>query len=171
MQRLQLDFLRPGGAPWPIGPLLLTFGILAALLTGWKFEQLSSEQVRLQAQIGDTQRLLRREMPRVYTDSKQLAEQVARANLVLAALTVPWDAMFAELERVADPNVALLAIQPEDSGKHVQLSGEARQFEDVMAYVKRLDATAGFSNVFLSRHEARKEGGTSFTLGADWTGQ
>ncbi|HKO89417.1 MAG TPA: PilN domain-containing protein [Burkholderiales bacterium] len=171
MQRLQLDFLRPGGAPWPIGPLLLVFGLLAATLTGWKFAALSAEQVRLQAQIGDTQRLLRREMPRVYTDSKQLADQVARANLVLAALTVPWDAMFTELERVADQNVALLAIQPEGSGKHVQLSGEARHFEDVMAYVKRLEQSVGFSNVFLSRHEAQEEGGISFTLGADWTGQ
>ena len=171
MRRLRLDFLYPAGAPWPVGAMLLGFGLLAALLTGWKFEQLSSAQVQLQAQIGDTQRLLRREMPRVHTDNTQLAEQVARANLILSALTVPWDAMFSELEGVANENVALLAIQPDGGGKHVQLSGEARRFEDLMAYVKRLEQSVGFANVFLSRHEVRREGGIIFTLGADWIGQ
>ena len=43
MQYLQLDFLHPEGVRVPIGRILLAFGILAALLMAWKFNQLASE--------------------------------------------------------------------------------------------------------------------------------
>jgi Tfp pilus assembly protein PilN len=171
VERLQLDFLHPDGGRFPVGKLLLVFGVLAALMMAWKFNALANEQVQLQAQITNTERLLRRELPQVHTDDKQLSEQVARANIVLAALNLPWDAMFAELESVAEENVALLSIQPDAAGKHIRLAGEARRYEDVLAYVKRLERTVGFANVFLLGHEGRDEGGVSFNLGADWAGQ
>lgn len=171
MQRLQLDFLNPQGGRFPVGKVLLGFGILAALLMAWKFNVLANEQVQLQAQISNTERLLRRELPQVHTDDKALSEQVARANIVLAALNLPWDAMFGELESIAEDNVALLSIQPDAVGKHIRLAGEARRYEDVLAYVKKLEKTVGFANVYLLGHEARDDGGISFNLSADWAGQ
>lgn len=171
MQRLRLDFLNPAGAPLPLGMILLTLGVLSAGIGAWQFQRLNTEQAALTAQIDDTQRLMRRELPRVHGSDAQLADEMARANVVLAALNMPWDALFSELESVANENVALLAIQPEAEGKRVRLSGEARRFEDVLAYVGRLEQTPGFARVFLLTHALREEGGVNFTIGADWTGR
>ena len=172
MQRLELDFLHPGGQWYTPGTILLALGLLAAVLTGWKFQNLASEQATLQASIGDTNRLLRREAPRVQSNDKQLNDQVARANLVLSALNLPWDAMFRELESASTENIALLAIQPESAGRHVRLAGEARRYEELLAYVTRLEQTQGFANVYLLSHQALEDasGAVGFTLIADWAG-
>jgi Tfp pilus assembly protein PilN len=93
---------------------------------------------------------------------------------VLASLTLPWDAMFGELESAADAHVGLLAIQPDASGRQVRLAGEARTFEALLAYVARLEATAGFANVLLATHELKAGGAerpVTFTLTADWVGR
>ncbi|HKY01058.1 MAG TPA: PilN domain-containing protein [Burkholderiales bacterium] len=173
MQRLELDFLHPRGRWYTPGTVLLALGLLIAGLTAGKFQDLASEQAVLQAQIGDTQRLLRREVPRVQSDDKQLNDQVARANVVLSALNLPWDAMFRELEAASNENMALLAIQPESAGRRVRLAGEARRYDDLLAYVSRLEQTKGFANVYLLSHQALEgatTGAVSFALVADWAG-
>jgi Tfp pilus assembly protein PilN len=107
-------------------------------------------------------------------DQKLLAQEVGRANAVLASLTLPWDAMFGELESAANANVGLLAIQPDASGRQVRLAGEARNFEELLAYVARLESTAGFANVLLATHELKPGGAersVAFTLTADWVGR
>jgi Tfp pilus assembly protein PilN len=136
------------------------------------------EQVNaLSQRIGDTRRLARPETPvatEAVRDPKLVAQEVVRANAVLANLAVPWDALFGELESASNANVALLSIQPEAGGRKVQLAGEARRFEDLLAYVARLEATPGFAHVFLTEHEMRNSGGqraVSFTIGADWVGR
>jgi hypothetical protein len=98
---------------------------------------------------------------------------VARANTVIAALNLRWDAMFADLETAANDNVALLAIQPEAGATHIRVAGEARRFDDLLAYISRLEATRGFSNVLLLNHALVEAPGQalSFTLIADWNVQ
>jgi Tfp pilus assembly protein PilN len=177
MRALHLDFLHPAGPRLEAGPVLLALGIAAAVLVGWRFVALGSDVEDLEARLADVKRLERRELPRIRlagTDQKVLAQEVGRANAVLASLTLPWDAMFGELESAAHANVGLLAIQPEASGRQVRLAGEARTFEELLAYIARLEATAGFGNVLLATHEL-KPGGASrpvaFTLTADWVGR
>jgi hypothetical protein len=82
--------------------------------------------------------------------------------------------MFGELESAASANVALLGIQPDGAGRQVRLAGEARRFEDLLAYVARLEATPGFANVFLAGHELKSGSGgqvVAFTLAAEWVGR
>src|SRR5262249_28469227 len=54
------------------------------------------------------------------------------------------------------------------------LVGEARGFEDRLAYSGRLEETAGFANVLLGSHELKAEAtgqAVAFTLTADWVGR
>lgn len=178
MRALQLDFLHPAGARLQLGVALLAFGVAAAGAVAWRYYSLASDVARLEVELEDARRLARRGLPRMRvspTDAKLLAQEVGRANAVLANLTLPWDAMFGELEAAASPNVALLGIQPEGSGRQVRLSGEARRFEDLLAYVERLEATPGFAGVFLSGHELKPPAGgaqpVAFTLTAEWVGR
>jgi Tfp pilus assembly protein PilN len=177
MRALRLDFLHPAGPRVQAGVVLLAFGIAAAALVLWRYYAVAAEVERIEAQIADVKRLAHRDLPRMRLpagDAKVLTQEVGRANAVLASLTLPWDAMFGELEGAASGNVALLGIQPEASGRQVRLAGEARRFEDLLAYIGRLEATAGFANVLLASHELKA--GTAgqpvaFTLTADWVGR
>jgi hypothetical protein len=177
MRAIHLDFLHPSGPRMRAGVALLALGLAAAGLTGWRYYGLASEVERLESRVADLKSLARRSFPAMRVpagDAKLLAQEVGRANAVVASLTIPWDAMFGELESAAGKDVALLGIQPDGSGRQVRLAGEARRFEDLLAYVGRLEATAGFANVFLAGHELRSDAAgqpVAFTLTADWVGR
>ncbi len=177
MRALELDFLHPAGPQFRVGAALLALGVAAAVLVAWRYYALGRDVGELEERLADVRRLERRELPRMRLtagDAKVLAQEVGRANAVLASLTLPWDAMFGELESAASASVGLLGIQPDASGRQVRLAGEARSFEELLAYIGRLEATAGFANVLLATHEL-KPGGTqravAFTLTADWVGR
>jgi hypothetical protein len=175
MRALELDFLHPAGARLRLDLVVLAVGIAAAGAVAWRYSALADDVAALETRIDDVRRLARRDLPRMRVpagDSRALAQEVGRANAVLATLTVPWDAMFGELESAAGANVALLGIQPD--GRQVRLAGEARRFEDLLAYIGRLEATPGFANVFLAGHELKSGAGgpgVAFTLAADWVGR
>ena len=177
MRALHLDFLRPAGPRLQVGVVLLALGVVAAILVAWRFFALGRDLDELEARLADVKRLERRELPRMRltaSDPKVLAQEVGRANAVLASLTLPWDAMFGELESAASANVGLLAIQPDGTGRQVRLAGEARNFQELLAYVARLESTAGFANVLLATHELKPGGAeraVAFTLTADWVGR
>jgi Tfp pilus assembly protein PilN len=177
MRALHLDFLHPAGPRIQVGAALLALGVVAAILVGGRYYALGRDVAQLEERLADVKRLERRDLPRIRVtagDAKTLAQEVGRANAVLASLTLPWDAMFAELESAANANVGLLAIQPEASGRQVRLAGEARSFEELLAYIGRLEATAGFANVLLATHELKGGGAerpVAFALTADWVGR
>jgi Tfp pilus assembly protein PilN len=177
MRALHLDFLELDAPRTRLGIALLAAGVLAVALLGWRHQTLAAELQSLDSRLADVKQLARREMPRVRGsagDPKIVAQEVSRANAVLASLTLPWDALFGELEAAATQHVALLAIQPDGGGKQVRIGGEARRFEDLLAYIARLEGTAGFANVFLAAHELKtggKERGVTFSLIADWEGR
>jgi len=177
MRALHLDFLHPAGPRFQVGAALLALGVVAAILVGWRYYALGRDVAELEERLADVKRLERRDFPRMRVsagDAKVLAQEVGRANAVLASLTLPWDAMFGELESAASANVGLLAIQPEASGRQVRLVGEARSFEELLAYIGRLEATAGFANVLLATHELKAGGAqrpVAFALTAEWVGR
>ncbi len=175
MRPLRLDFLHPIPRHTRLGPVLLLAGAVVAGVVGWRFVVLDNEAQRLESRLAETQRMARRGLPAVRSpagDPKLIAQELGQANAILASLTVPWDAMFRSLESAAGDHVGLLGIQPDGSGRQVRIAGEARRFEDLIVYLKRLKATSGFSNVFLAGHELKGTGNArtvAFTLTAEWS--
>jgi hypothetical protein len=177
MRALRLDFLQLDAPRARLGMALLIAGVAGDALAGWRHQTVAAELASLDSRLADVKQLARRELPRVggtTGDPKIVGQEVARANAVLASLTVPWDALFGELEAAATDHIALLAIQPDGSGKQVRIGGEARRFEDLLTYIARLEDTAGFANVFLTAHELKtggKDRAVTFALIADWVGR
>lgn len=178
MRAVDLDFLAKHRTRTRLGLLVLLAGVGAVAAVGLRAQAVTTQIDAARQKIGDTSNPSKRPVAAAPTeparDPKLVAQEIVRANAVLANLAVPWDALFGELESAASGNVALLAIQPAAGGRKVQLSGEARRFEDLLAYVSRLESTKGFANVFLSEHEMRVSGGervVSFTVTADWVGR
>lgn len=177
MRAVDLDFLATRRTRTRLGLLVLVAGIGAVGAVGLRTQSVAAQIDEAKQKIGATRSESRRPAAaptEPARDPKLVAQEVVRANAVLANLAVPWDALFGELESAASGNVALLAIQPAAGGRKVLLSGEARRFEDLLAYVARLEGTAGFANVFLTEHELRASGGervVAFTVTADWVGR
>lgn len=177
MRAVELDFLAARRTRTRLGLLVLLAGVGAVAAVGLRAQAVATQLDAVNQKIGDTRNPSKRPAAaptEPARDPKLVAQEIVRANAVLANLAVPWDALFGELESAASGNVALLAIQPAAGGRKVQLSGEARRFEDLLAYVSRLESTKGFANVFLSEHEMRVSGGervVSFTVTADWVGR
>ena len=175
--RLHLDFVRPRAPRTWLGAALLAAGVVAALVALVDYKRLADEVTGLETRIADTQRMARRELPRlrqVALDPKALADEVRNANVVLAQLTIPWEALFREIEAAGDPGIALLSIQPDATARAVRIAGEARRFEDVLAYVGRLGQREAFADVFLTNHELRQGGAqrpVAFGVIARWVGE
>jgi hypothetical protein len=172
--RLHLDFVRPRAPRTWLGAGLLAAGVVASAAALLEYRVLADEVSRLEARVADTQRMARRDLPRLRQaslDPKAVADEVRNANVVLAQLTIPWGALFREIEAAANPNVALLSIQPDAASRAVRIAGEARRFEDVLAYVERLEKRDALANVFLTSHEMRQGNAprpVAFGVSAQW---
>jgi hypothetical protein len=171
--RLHLDFVRPHARRPRLAAFLLAVGLAGAAGAGAEYARLAAQAERLEAAIADTARMARRDLPRLRAaaDPKQLAEEVRGANLVLAELTVPWDELFREIEAAGGEGIALLAIQPDAASGTVRLAGEARRYEDALAYVGRLERGSVLNRVFLASHELRPGAAprpVAFAILAQW---
>ncbi len=174
---LRLDFLsaKPRAASTGLVALLAGLAALVAVLV--EYRAVGAETEVLEARIADFRRMTRRELPPIREaamDSKTLVQEIRQANLVLAQLNLPWDALFRELEGAAIEGITLLSIQPEVGAGQVRIAGEARTYDTALAYVAKLESSERFANVFLTQHEVRANAPQKpvvFALVADWSAQ
>jgi hypothetical protein len=174
MRALHLDLLRTVPArPW-WGVAILAAGAIALAMVGWRYQRLQAEIGDLEASVAQLTRFARREAPRLRAaagDPKQLVQEIRGANAIIDRLGVPWDALFRELEGAAGEGVALLSIQPDPASGQLRISGEAKRYPDVLAYVERLEARTHLANVFLVGHEVKESAPqrpVAFSLVAEW---
>ena len=173
MRALTLDFMRtPRRDPWA-GMLLLIAGALA-------LGQVANHERALAGQIELADARLAvlakgsQTKPAQPMDAEAQQQEIRRANEILQQLALPWGALFKAIETSNEKEIALLAIQP-DAGKRVlHLTGEAKNFEALLAYIARLEQSPMLSQVYLSSHELRlqdAEKPVRFSLVANWAVQ
>jgi Tfp pilus assembly protein PilN len=171
--RIDLEFVRPA---WPraraVGWLLLVAGCAGL---AWRADVHAARGEALQrAQARHDALLLRAQPSRTTADDDDEAGrlQVQRANAVIGRLALPWDALFDAIEGADARTLALLAIEPNARDGTVRISGEARSFSDLLAYIDRLAAQAGLSQVHLQNYEWQARGAArvvSFQVMARWS--
>lgn len=174
---LRLDFLtsKPKSTSTGFVVLFASLAALAAVLV--EYQAIGAETSVLETRIADFRRMVRRELPPIREaamDSKVLVQEIRQANVVLAQLNVPWDALFRALEGAAIDGVTLLAIQPDVGSGQVRISGEARTYDLALRYVAKLEQSERFASVFLTSHEVRASAPQRpvvFGLVADWSPQ
>lgn len=142
---LALDFApRPRRiASW----VLLAAGVAAlAVLLAWQERLQQREQVlasRARQALG----------PLKTSDSPQAAARQRVQTLMARELQLPWDRVFVALEATAQPDIALLGVKSEAREGRVEITGEARDFAALWAYLGALEQASGLHDVYLSRHE------------------
>jgi Tfp pilus assembly protein PilN len=79
--------------------------------------------------------------------------QVSAVNAAVLQLNLPWRDLAAALGEATPPSIALLALEPDAKRRTVRISAEAKNSDDMLAYITRLQAEEWFTGVALMRHE------------------
>jgi len=175
MKPVQLDFARPSlaRAVWRAGPALrvaLAAAVLLCLGAAWSGFGLLQQQHQRQEQIAEAARR-HRPPPPPPAAAPVDAAQVTAVNAVVTQLNLPWRDLQAAVAAAAGPNVGLLALEPDVRKRVLRIRAEARNSDDMIAYVERLQQQPLFAAVLLRRHDLTEpEGGDPlrFELDATW---
>jgi Tfp pilus assembly protein PilN len=171
---LLLDFQNNRRPPsWP-NTALLAGGLVMAISLAIHSVNVFSEIDTLES----TQRSLRGGSARHATDpriesldAQQLRSEVKDANAVLERLALPWGQLFADIESSSENHVALLAIEPDPEKRVVRITGEAKNLDTMLTYIRFLQTKKSLTSVYLQSHridERTAEKPVHFVLAAAW---
>jgi len=176
MLSLGIDFLQHRRSA-RVGAALLLAGAFVAAASGTWYASVSSDLERVEAQVAEMQRMVRRAPGKVTaspSDAREVQLEARQANAIIQQMTVPWDRLFSELELSANKDVALLALQPDVDNRILRISGEAKNLNAMLAYSRRLESSDMLSSVVLLGHEVKSQDPQRpvvFALSAGWSEQ
>lgn len=104
-------------------------------------------------------------------DPKALEARFVALERVVNRLTLDWQILFGELERIPNKDVALSSIEPEPDTRTLLLGGVAKDYPALLSYVATLRGSSVLGNVYLKKHEIARnqpQQGVAFTLSASW---
>ena len=175
---LQLDFRRPGvsrGRWIGWGALMAAVVGVAVVSDAYSdaahtHELAQSRHDRLEARLQQHTGGRDRNRSATIADVRTQAD-IRRANAVIDRLVVPWDELFNALEGADARGLGLLSLTPNARDRTVQLVGEARTMDALLAYVERMAMQSGLRQVHLQSYSVAARDGVpvvSFTLAATW---
>jgi len=150
---------------------MLAVGVSLAAEAGLGYAGLRAEIEQLERRRAEP--AVRRAPPQAPL-SESTRRELDAARRVLQELTLPWEALFGAIEASDGKGTALLAIEPDAGKRSVRISGEARSYPAILAFMQRLEASPTLSGVHLLTHQIREqEAGRPFhfTLAASWKAQ
>lgn len=177
MRALRLDYQRSNQpVPWLGGGLLLT--ALAAFILMNNHYQGLNQQIdywenrldRIERQSGHNALVA---PPLTEQASRAQSLEIGQANQVLRQLGLPWNALFKAVETSGGPGIALLSMEPDMQKGTVIISGEAKNLDALLNYVRQLSAREIFGSVFLQSHHVQQsdpEKPLRFSVLANWKG-
>lgn len=156
MKRIELDF-HQGGArrKRAAGWALLAIGLLVAVALTGHYGKLKKEQQRIRTML--MQQAEQQQAPTANVDIKALEPQFQRAAAVIEQLAFPWNQLFVALESSMNEDVALLSVQPDIAGGIVTLNAEARDWNAMLDYIRRLGQDKFFTDVHLVSHQIQQD--------------
>ncbi len=103
--------------------------------------------------------------------SQKVALEVKHAREILLQLSMPWNELFASVESVEAPNVALLGIESDIDKQRVKISAEAKNLGAMLDYLRALEGRPTFADVYLQSHQIQQQDPqhpVRFVLTATW---
>lgn len=156
MRKLELNFQKPAFQPRrTAGWVLLLTGVALLTEMAVSYDRLQADREAMNQEIKTSH--IRLDTPR-NDSSYQFAEKdFEEGRQIINRLSTPWDAFFVGLESVKNSNVAILSIRPDMKTGLLQIEGEAKDYAAVLTLVAQLRVTKPFSEVFLLRHEIKRD--------------
>lgn len=173
MADLHLDFVNPRRPATPVGWAVLAIGMLllaAAVFWYARFVEpgiagTEQEVARLQKE------LAAREPVALKLSDAQLTTEWQKALAINQRLGAPWQKLLTMLESYVDEPVALLSIDPDLTKKDLLLTGEARNLEALLDFMRFLKRQSMLADVTLQSHQVNKhdrDRPVRFRISATW---
>ena len=173
MRALNLDYRDDNSLRNWFGYLLLALMLALAALMYSHFSTLRQQISVVQSQIDEID-------SRVHAKSttnnsamppQKLAEVFKFSNRTIHQLNLPWNILFSQLEKAKDDGVALLSVEPNANSTTIKVTGEAKNYEAMLRYVRTLSEQGVFQGVYLTDHkmdEQNPDKPIRFSLEASW---
>jgi Tfp pilus assembly protein PilN len=97
--------------------------------------------------------------------------QAQAVNDAVMQLNLPWRDLVEAVRAATPGNVALLALEPDAKRRTLRITAEARNSDDMLAYVAKMEEQGWFGSVALVRHEIAEQEPNRplrFQLSAQW---
>jgi Tfp pilus assembly protein PilN len=172
LRALTLDYRRQPRARWA-GIALLIVGMAGAGVLGTQYAQIVHAAAQAETGIREHSVSTRKKVvvPSAAGDAEKIALDVKHAREILLQLSMPWNELFASVEGVEAPDVALLHIESDVDKQHVKISAEARNLGAMLDYLRDLEGRSIFSDVYLQSHQIQQQDPqrpVRFVLTATW---
>lgn len=169
MRPLDLDFQQPQNRIPVSNHVVLTLGLFVLVIV-------LSEHWWLQRSVAiwkeRDEQLREQHFSRRSSDGvdRRHTEKPTDEHILLEGRSVPWGPLFQGFELAKTPQIALVTMAPDVKKGQVRVEGEARSFEDVIVFLKRLQQQPILRDVVLVSHEIREDEPDTvhFALEAAW---
>lgn len=160
---LHIDFAKHNTQPIWSTRQLFTAGVLAAGLLLANYVYLDAQVSSVQSQLDEAKG--RQAAPKgkrgaSVGDERQNTE-LANARQIVANLNRPWERLFVAIEASTNSDITLLDITPNPQSGDVHVSGDARNFKSVLAFVQAFKAqgaaTQDLFQVYLASHQVQEQ--------------
>lgn len=160
---LDIDFARHNAQPiWSTRQLFVMSVLSAALLlTNYVYLDVQVGSVQSQLDEAKGQQTARKGKRGASDGDERQNAELANARQIVASLNRPWERLFVAIEAATNSDVTLLDITPNPQGGDLHVSGDARNFKSVLAFVQALKeqgaATQDLSQVYLASHQIQEQ--------------
>jgi hypothetical protein len=165
MKRVRIDFAPPSLARTVhrSGPLAWGLALLAVLLcavaaaTGW---QMLARQRVLDAQLALVRTHVKVPVAAAAAQPQIGEAQAQAVNAAVLQLNLPWRALQDAVGQATPKQIALIALEPDPRRRSMKITAEAKNSDDMIAYIEQLKGQelfgAGAGSVALLRHETNE---------------
>lgn len=160
MSRWRIDFVQTRHVPAMSWVLLFAGAVALAAAGVWyvhALEALHARQAeRALIEADNAATLEAQRQPAVKPPEASLAQD-PRWQRATVELNWPWLDTLSIIEQLTRPPVYVLAIKPDKQSGSIRVDAEANSYDDMVDYVRTLQAVDAFTQVQPLRHEQRRD--------------
>jgi len=179
MRRVHIDFAPPSlRRAWYRTPrgtwslLVVALGLAGPLAsTVAQYRGLQRAAAERQAQVARTQARAAARAPVAAPARAVPPAQAGAVNTAVQQLNLPWRGLHDAVQAATPATIALLALEPDAKKSTVRITAEAKNSDDMIAYVEALQHIEWFTTVLLARHEINEQDPNRpirFQIDAQW---
>ncbi len=178
MRSLKLAFPYVGQQVRSVDWGLLFMGIIILLGVLYQF-RLTTESVNywsVRVERIETQRQ-KKIAPRVRSTShvrevgQEIQQEIARANVIMNQINLPWESLFDSIEQASSKEIALLSLQPNVANRTLRIGGEAKTMSALLDFVEAIEREIIFEKAHLLNYKIKQNSPqqpVGFLLIASW---
>lgn len=177
MAPLQLELIKPITPPllrltW-LGAALFILGTVFFIFAWQSYLSLLDKQIEADnaLQVLAISSKENKKQEKVESRTQVNPNELNAIKSTVNTLLIPWNDLFNTLEEAETRDVVLLDFEPDSKKNSVVISGEAKNYSSIIAYIDALENQAALAEVYLRKHlvvESDQDRPVHFSLVARW---